>query len=152
MSVLTSLAVVLQYVHGEESKKVAPAADRSITRVGPPAAVRALQTACHEVLASRAAGTGAVFTRRMAKEWVHKLTNMVVAHKLTYLEQAVCYVEYLEYLRTRRVGMDRDELATSLVVYNIAQAYKELREADIAEAPRYTRIGPIHHELLLQLA
>lgn len=117
MASITALATVLQFVHGKENK----AGDQIMAP-----SVRALVRSSEEVLDSRVSSTSRAYTKKMATEGVRTLVKMSELYKATNLEQTVALVSYLDYLRTRRVGMHSDELVSSLTIYNIAQAYNDL--------------------------
>lgn len=135
---LTNLAKVIQFVHG-------PVNADGQTTLQP--ATRALVTASTEVLGSRSTPLAKTFTKKMAKDEVIRCSKFLVAQQLTYLEQVVGFVEYLEYLRKNHVGMDKDDLHSSLAVFNIHQAYADLLNAKQIDVNRAS-VAKLHAYLL----
>lgn len=121
MASIVALSTVLQLVHGFTDRlggqEIAPA-------------VKALIKSSEEVLDSRTNSVHRAFTQNMARRNVSEIVSFVKRYKITKLEQAIGFIEYLEYLRIHKVGMSTDELYLSLTVYSIASAYNELITAN----------------------
>lgn len=140
MASITVLASVLQFIHGQHSaqgQSLAPATS-------------ALIKGSEEILTSRPSPLHKAFTKSIAKRNVNEIMAVCTKSKATYLEQAVALIEYLSYLRTGRIGMDSDELFSSLAVYNIATAYKDLMESQAVDLRRPIVLS-IQNHLLRQL-
>lgn len=137
---ITVLASVLQFIHGQHSAEgqgLAPATS-------------ALVKASEEILSSRPSPLHKAFTKSIAKRNVTEVQGVCLRSKATYLEQAVALIEYLNYLRTSRIGMDSDELFSSLAIYNIALAYDDLIKSQAIDLRR-SIVMVIQDHLLRQL-
>lgn len=141
LAAFSTLAAQLQFIHGREAKgedrqKMAPA-------------VSGIVKACDEILETRSP-LARVIVKDLSKEYSRRFTKLTVKLRATHLEMALALIEYLDYLRTSKIGMDKDELFSSLTVYNIMTAYRELVEASAIDVSR-ANIAVMQSHLLRNL-